>query len=362
MPRKFSFWDQFLAMAFAQVTFRESLRDIEVCLQALGSRTYQLGFKGRVKRSTLADANNARDWRIWGDFASILIEQARNLYADDELEFQFKHAAYALDSTTITLCLTLFPWARYQSQKRAIKLHTQLDLRGSIPSFILISQAKMADVNFLDDLRLEAGALYVMDRGYFDFSRFFSFTLHGAFFVTRLKSNIAYRRVQIFSRFKNGPIRCDAAITPLSKKSRKSYPQRLRLIEYYDSEKARTFLFVTNNFLLSAQTIADIYRSRWRVELFFKWIKQHLRIKAFFGTSENAVKTQIWIALAVYALIAILKKRFSLSYPMHSIIQVLSLCSTEKIPVLQAFLHDQDRKSLAKTGNQLDLFDIPTGH
>jgi len=362
VPRTFSFWDQFLAMAFAQLTFRESLRDIEVCLQALGSKAYHLGFRGRVTRSTLADANNDRDWRIWRDFANLLIEQARRLYAGDELEFQFKNAAYALDSTTITLCLTLFPWARYQSQKRAVKLHTQLDLRGSIPSFALISQGKMADVNFLDEIILEAGALYVMDRGYFDFGRFFRFTLHGAFFVTRLKAKILYRRVQIFSRDKHTAVRCDAAIMPLSRTARKSYPHRLRLIEYYDSEKARTFLFITNNFLLSAQTIADIYRSRWRIELFFKWIKQHLRIKAFFGTSENAVKTQIWIALAVYALIAILKKQLSLSHSMHSVIQVLSLCSTEKIPILQAFSNTLDEQFQADDSKQLNLFDILTGH
>lgn len=361
VPRKFSFWDQFLAMAFAQVTFRESLRDIEVCLQALGSRTYQLGFRGRVTRSTLADANNERDWRVWCDFANILIAQARKLYAVDDLEFQFANAAYALDSTTITLCLTLFPWARYQSKKRAVKLHTQLDLRGNIPSFALISQAKTADVNFLDEILLEAGALYVMDRGYFDFGRFFRFTLHGAFFVTRFKSNISYRRVQIFFRSKHGPIRCDAAIVPLSREARKSYPQRLRLVEYYDSEKSRTFFFVTNNFLLSAQTIADIYRSRWRIELFFKWIKQHLRIKAFFGTSENAVKTQIWIAIAVYALIAILKKTLALDQSLHSILQVLSLCSTEKTPILRAFSPYAHQNPAPQDTNQLNLFSISTG-
>ena len=265
-PKSFSYWDQFLALAFAQVTFRESLRDIEVCLSALGTQTYHMGFRSRVTRSTLAYANNTRDWRIWADLAQVLINRARKLYAGDDLEFQFDNAAYAVDSSTITLCLTLFPWAAYSSKNRAIKLHTQLDLRGKIPSFILISHAKMPDVKFLDEIVLEAGAIYVMDRGYFDFKRFFRFTLQGAFFVTRLKAKVLYRRVKIFSRDKHSSVRLDAAIVPLSRKARKKYPGRLRLIEYFDAERKKRLVFITNNFTLSAQTIADLYRNRWHVE------------------------------------------------------------------------------------------------
>ena len=361
-PRKFSYWDQFLAMAFAQLTFRESLRDIEVCLSALGSKTYHMGFRGRVTRSTLAHANNRRDWRIWSDFAYVLIERARKLYAGEELEFEFANAVYALDSTTISLCLSLFPWARFRSHKAGIKLHTQLDLRGKIPSFILISQGKMNDVNFLDDLIIEPGAMYVMDRGYFDFERLFQFAASGAFFVTRLKKNIYYRRCHIFSRDRYAPVRCDALITPLSKKARKNYPQRLRLIEYFDSEHKKLFVFITNNLSLPAQTIADIYRARWQIELFFKWIKQHLRIKAFFGTSENAVKTQIWIAVSVYLLVAIAKKQLRLDHSLHTILQVLSISSVEKTPILQAFQETSDAVMAQENRNQLKLFENPIGH
>lgn len=362
IPRKFSFWDQFLSMAFAQLTFRESLRDIEVCLGALGSKTYHMGIRSRVTRSTLAYANDTRDWKIWSDFAQVLIARARKLYAGDNLEFEFENAAYALDSTTITLCLTLFPWARFRSKTKGIKLHTQLDLRGNIPSFVLISQAKMNDVNFLDALILEAGALYVMDRGYFDFQRLFQFTLQGAFFVTRLKVNIPYRRIQVFSRNRYAPVRMDAAIIPLSRKSRKNYPGRLRLVEYYDIETKKLFVFITNNFSLSAQTIADIYRARWQVELFFKWIKQHLRIKAFFGNSENAVKTQIWIAISVYVLVAILKKQLHLEQSLHTILQILSISSVEKTPILSALGNIPEQIPTNQNRNQLNFFDIPIGH
>ncbi len=337
LPRKFSYWDQFLSMSFAQLTFRESLRDVEICLSALGTKTYQMGFRNRVSRSTLADANNERDWRIWADYAQILIDRARKLYVKEELDFEFTNSAYALDSSTITLCLTLFPWARYQSDKRAIKLHTQLDLRGSIPSFIHISHGNMADV------------------------RFYKFTLHAAFFVTRLKKKISYRRVQIFSRNRSGAIRLDAAIIPLRRSAKKLYPGRLRLIEYFDAGKKRTFLFITNNFLLSAQTIADIYRSRWKIELFFKWIKQHLRIKAFFGTSENAVKTQIWIAISVYVLVAILKKQTATKLSLNSVLQAISVCPSEKIHILQAFQRFPDLIIAPTNPNQLNLFDFPTG-
>lgn len=362
VPRRFSFFDQFLSMSYAQVTFRESLRDIEVCLASLGRKAYHMGFRSRVTRSTLAYANDTRDWRIWHDFAQTLITRARILYAGDPLDIQFKDAAYAIDSTTITLCLTLFPWARYRTQARAIKLHTQLDLRGNIPSFILISQAKMSDVNFLDQIIIEPGALYIMDRGYFDFARFFRFTIEGAFFVTRLKSKVCYKRVEIFSRSRSDAIRLDAAITPLSKNAKKDYPQRLRLIEYFDSEHQKLFLFITNNFALSAQAIADFYRARWKVELFFKWIKQHLRIKTFFGTSENAVRSQVWIAISVYVLVAILKKQLKLEQSLHTVLQVLSACAVEKMPILQAFRDVHDEILPLPPDNQLNLFDIPIGH
>jgi len=361
-PRKFSYWDQFLTMAFAQLTFRESLRDIEVCLATLGKKTYHMGIRSRVTRSTLADANDQRDCRIWSDFASILIDKARPLYAGEELEFEFSNAVYALDSTTISPCLSLCPWAKFRHKKGAIKLHTQLDLRGHIPSFILISQGKMNDVNFLDDLSIEAGALYVMDRGYFDFKRLFHFTANSAFFVTRLKKNIPYRRNRIFARDRYAPVRCDALITPLSRKAQQHYPQRLRLVEYFDVEHNRILVFITNNLALPAQTIADIYRARWQIELFFKWIKQHLRIKAFFGTSENAVKTQIWIAVCVYLLVAIAKKHLRLEHSLHTILQALSISTGEKMPILRALQGVKDELSTSDNCNQLNLFDIPTGH
>ena len=361
-PRKFSYRDQFLAMAYAQVTFKESLRDIEICLSALAKKTYHMGFRSRVTRSTLAYANENRDWRIWHDFAQTLIARARKLYAGDVLEVQFKGVAYAIDSTTITLCLSLFPWAKYRTDTRAIKLHTQMDLRGNIPSFILISPANTNDVNFLDHILIEPGAVYIMDRGYFDFSRFFRFTTEGAWFVTRLKTKISYRRVKIFYRSRSGAVRLDATIVPLSKSAKNNYPQQLRLIEYFDSETMRVLVFITNNFALSAQTIADLYRSRWKVELFFKWIKQHLRIKAFFGTSQNAVFSQIWIAICVYVLAAILKKELQLQHSLHTILQVLCSCSAEKMPILSAFRDVRDEIISAPMPNQLSLFDIPVGH
>ena len=361
-PRKFSYWDQFLTMAFAQLTLRESLRDIEVCLAALGSKTYSMGFRSRVTRSTLADANDQRDCRIWSDFAYLLIAEARKLYVKEVLEIEFGNAMYAIDSSTISLCLSLCPWARFRSGKGPIKLHTQLDLRGNIPSFILISQGKMNDVNFLDDIVIEAGAMYVMDRGYFDFTRLFCFASNGAFFVTRLKKNVPYRRIKIFYRDKHTPVRCDALIRPLSRKARKHYPLPLRLVEYFDLETNKKLVFITNNLLLSAQSIADIYKARWQIELFFKWIKQHLHIKTFFGTSQNAVTTQIWIAVSVYLLLAIAKKKLNLEHSLYTMLQVFSISSGEKMPILRAFSHPLDQDILDKCDNQLNLFDIPTGH
>lgn len=361
VTRKFSFWDQFLCMAFAQLTYRESLRDIETCLLSLGKKIFSLGLRSEVKRTTLAYANETRNCKVWEDFAKILINKTRKLYAGDKLEFEFENAAYAIDSTTITLCLSLFPWAKYRKKDKAIKIHTQLDLRGNIPSFLLISQAKMADVNFLDNVTLEAGALYILDRGYLDFKRLYNFTLHSCFFVTRLKSKILYRRVQIFSRHRFDAIRMDAAIILLRKESKKLYPVRLRLVEYYDLKTKKNLVFITNNFILSAQTIADIYRARWQVELFFKWIKQNLRIKAFYGNSENAVKTQIWIAVSVYLLVALLKKQLNLDHSLKSILQILSICSTEKIPIKTAFYRDSSQILDPQTSNQLNLFNIPIG-
>ena len=356
LPRKFSFYDQFLSMAYAQLTFRESLRDIETCLMSLGSKAYHMGFRCRVTRSTLAYANDTRDWRIWHDLAQNLIIKARKLYSNDSLEVQFAQAAYAIDSSTITLCLTLFPWARYQKKVKAIKIHTQLELRGNIPSFILISRAKMNDILFLDKIILEPGAMYVMDRGYFDFQRFFRFTTEGAFFITRLKSNVGYKRTKIFYRNHRTAIRCDTAIVPLAKKAQANYPQHLRLVEYYDPETSKKLIFITNNFTLSAQSVADFYRSRWKVELFFKWIKQNLRIKAFFGTSKNAVYSQIWIAVSVYLLVAILKKQLNLPHSLHTILQALSACATEKIPLLWAFRNISENTQTQNNYNQLDLF------
>jgi hypothetical protein len=360
-PRKFSYWDQFLSMAFAQLTFRESLRDIEICLGALGTKTYHMGFRSRVTKSTLADANNDRDWRIWADLGKVLITTARKLYANETLEFEFNSAAYALDSTTISLCLKLFPWAKSCSTTSGVKMHTQLDLQGNIPSFALITKEKLNDVNFLDHLIIEAGALYIMDRGYLDYTRLYRFTQQQAFFVTRLKRQNRYRRVKIFSCSKSEAVRWDAAITFPHWRARQHYPERLRLIQYFDATNNRTFIFITNNFLLSAQTIADAYHARWKVELFFKWVKQHLRIKAFFGTSENAVKTQIWIAISVYLLVAILKKRAGLEHSLYSILQVLSISAIDKNPILSAFHEGSLPNSTSLDPNQLNLFKLPTG-
>lgn len=355
-PRKFSYRDQFLSMAFAQLTYRESLRDIEVCLAALGSKTYSMGLRSKIRRSTLADANDRRDSRIWSDLAALFIRRARKLYAGESLDYEFSNAVYALDSTTISLCLALCPWAKFRKHKGGIKLHTLLDLRGNIPSFVHISQAKMNDVKFLDEVTLESGALYVMDRGYFDFKRLFRFSTEGAFFVIRLKQNIPYRRCHIFSQNNKAAIRCDALIAPLSKTAKKDYPQHLRLVEYFDADTNKLLVFITNNLSLPAQTIADIYKSRWQIELFFKWIKQHLRIKAFFGTSENAVKTQIWIAVSVYLLVAITKKEFNLDQSLHTLLQVFSVTAVEKIPILQAFKVYSQQLLTDSSPNQLTLF------
>jgi hypothetical protein len=322
--RGFSCWDQFLAMAFAQLTFRESLRDVEACLKA-GPSLYHLGLRGKVSRSTLADANEAHDWRIFADFAQILISIARPLCAEEPMGIEFESTLYALDSTTIDLCLSLFPWAKFRSTKAAVKMHTLIDLRGNIPTFIRITNGKVHDVNILDELLIEAGAFYVMDRGYVDLERLYLFTVELAFFVTRTKRNMRFQRLTSRPVDKSTGLRSDQTVVPVSKQSATAYPVPLRRISYVDPETKKRLVFMTNNFTLPALTIAQIYKQRWQVELFFRWIKQHLRVKAFFGTNQNAVKTQIWIAVSVYVLVAIARKRLGIQAGLHQILQILSL-------------------------------------
>ena len=339
--RDFTCWNQYLAMAFAQLTYRESLRDIEACLGSLQGKLYHLGFRGKVARSTLADANESRDWRIFADFAQRLITTARKLYASDPMGVDLDQSLYALDSTTIDLCLSLFPWAKFRTHKAAVKMHTLLDLRGNIPTFIRITDGKVHDVNILDEIMPEAGAFYVMDRGYIDFERLFALTLSSAFFVVRTKSNVLLQRRYSHPVDKSTGVRSDQTVVLTSLGSATAYPDTLRRVSYFDTETGKRLRFLTNNFALPAQTIAQIYKQRWQVELFFKWIKQHLRIKAFYGTSENAVKTQIWIAVSVYVLVAIMRKRLGLEASLYQILQILSLTLFEKTPILQA-LHASD--------------------
>jgi len=355
--RSFSCYDQFLCMAFAQLTFRESLRDIECCLGALEEKLYHAGFRGHVSRSTLADANENRDWRIYADFAQLLIHQARTLYLKEDFGVQLNETVYALDSSTIDLCLSLFPWARFRKTKAGIKLHTLLDLRGSIPSFIAITEAKLHDVNILDTLVPEPGAIYVMDRGYLDFERLYAFHQAPAFFVIRSKSNTDLRRLYSNPVDKDSGVRCDQIVVLGGFYTNQSYPERLRRIKFYDTKRDKRLTFLTNQFTLPAATIADLYRCRWQVETFFKWIKQHLRIKAFYGTSENAVKAQIWIAVAVYVLVAIVKKRMQIGLSLYTILQILSLTLFEKTPLYQAFAQNAYRNKIATIDNQLKLFD-----
>jgi len=355
--RGFSCWDQFLAMAFAQLTYRESLRDIEACLRSVGSRLYHMGFRGRVARSTLADANESHDWRIFADFAQLLIRTARPLYARDPIGAELDQTLYALDSTTIELCLSLFPWAVAPKNTGAVKMHTLLDLRGSIPTFIRVTHGKAHDVNVLDDIALEAGAFYVMDRGYIDFQRLHGFTLHSAFFVVRSKSGMRIRRRYSRSVDKTTGLRSDQTVVLTGFYSAKAYPDPLRRIAYFDAETDHRFLFLTNNFLLPALVIAQIYKCRWQVELFFKWIKQHLRIKAFYGTTQNAVKTQIWIAMSVYVLVAIVRKRLGLNISLYQILQILSITLFEKMPLLQALEASPLTNEMLSDRKQLILFD-----
>jgi transposase len=356
--RGFSCRDQFLCMSFAQLTFRESLRDIEACLRSVPEKLYHLGFRGRIARSTLADANETRDWRIYADFAQSLIRIARPMYASDPLGVDLDATVYALDSTTIDLCLSVFPWAHFRDQKAAVKMHTLLDLRGSIPTFIEVSDGKRHDVNLLDEIVAEPGAFYVMDRAYLDFKRLHAFHRSGAFFVTRTKTCVVLNRRYSHAVPPDTGVTSDQTVVLGTFGSARNYPDTLRRVRFVDPEQGRRLIFLTNNFELSALTIAQLYKSRWRIELFFKWIKQHLRIKAFYGSSENAVKTQIWIAVASYVLIAILKKRLLLSASLHEILQVLSLNLFEKTPILQACGESRSREKLGVFSNQLSLLDL----
>ena len=357
-PRGFSCWDQYLSMAFAQLTYREGLRDIEACLRALGGKLYHVGFHGRVARSTLADANDTHDWRIYADFAQVLIRVARPLYVSDPIGLDLDHSLYALDSTTIDLCLSLFPWAGFRKNKAAVKMHTLLDLHGNIPTFISITDGKVHDVNVLDEILPEAGAFYVMDRGYVDFERLYVFTLSAAFFVVRTKSNVILQRRYSHPVDKTTGVRSDHTVILAAIGSATVYPEALRRVSYLDVETRKRFKFLTNNFTLPAVTIAQIYKSRWQVELFFKWIKQHLRIKAFYGTSENAVRTQIWIAVSVYVLVAIVRKRLLLPISLYQILQILSVTLFEKTPILQALQPSDSQEDSFDDSNQLSLFTL----
>ena len=355
--RSFTCYDQLLCMAFAQLTYRESLRDIECCLRAMREKLYHMGIRGKVSRSTLADANETRDWRIYSDFAQILINEARRLYADDDFGLELKETVYALDSSTIDLCLSVFPWARFRKTKGAVKLHTLLDLRGDIPTFIWITDGKVHDVNVLDHLIPEPGAIYVMDRAYLDFQRLYQLHQSSAVFVTRSKTNTALRRIYSHKVDKATGVKFDQTVALTGYYSKKDYPEKLRRIKYFDAEKGRSFIFLTNQFTLPAITIAELYRYRWRVEIFFKWIKQHLRIKNFYGTSENAVKTQIWIAVSTYVLIAIMKKRLKIDLTLYTILQILSITLFEKMPILQALTANDYRNQITAGHIQLKLFE-----
>jgi transposase len=356
--RKLSCWDQLLAMAFAQFTYRESLRDIEACLGSVGGKLYHMGFRARIARSTLADANESHDWRIFADFAQHLIGIARPLHVEDPIGVDLDQSLYALDSTTIDLCLSLFPWAKFRKHKAAVKMHTLLDLHGNIPTFISITDGKVHDVNILDEIMPEAGAFYVMDRGYLDFERLCFLTLSAAFFVVRTKSNVILQRRYSHPVDKTTGVRSDHTVILTAAGSVRVYPEALRRVSYLDVETRKRFKFLTNNFTLPAIVIAQIYKSRWQVELFFKWIKQHLRIKAFFGTSENAVKTQIWIAVSVYVLVAIVRKRLALPLSLYQILQILSVTLFEKTPILQALQLSDSQDDSDDNSKQLNLFHL----
>lgn len=354
--KSFSCWDQYLCMAFAQLTYRESLRDIQACLRAQQHKLYHIGIRGKVSRNTLANANKIRDWRIYADFARVLIREARQLYAKESLGLELNNTVYALDSTTIDLCLSLFPWALFRQHKAAVKLHTLLDLRGNIPTVCIITHGKVYDVNILDQIRPETGAIYIMDRAYIDFARLHVIEQASAFFVTRAKNNLKFKRLYSQKVDKSTGLRCDQTIVLTGFYSRQKYPDKLRRIHYYDSKKETSIIFITNNFRLSALTITELYRSRWQIELFFKWIKQNLRIKSFYGTTMNAVKTQIWIAISVYVLIAIVKKRLNLDRKLYTILQILSVSAFEKVDILQVLKKQDYKNEISDNPNQLVLF------
>ncbi|VEN73804.1 transposase [Candidatus Desulfarcum epimagneticum] len=356
--RSFSCFDQFLCMVFAQLTYRESLRDTVLCLRAIHEKLHHVGIQGKLSRTTFSDANEKRDWRIYCDFAQVLIEQARRLYADDDFGLQLKETVYALDSSTISLCRSLFPWARFKSTKSGIKLHTLVDLRGNIPSFISITDAKLHDVNILDQLLPEAGSIYVMDRAYLDFSRLYNMHQSLAFFILRAKHNTKLRRLYSAQVDKRDGILCDQTVRPGGNLAARDYPEKLRRIKYHDHKTDKRLIFLTNNFILNAGTIADLYKYRWQVELFFKWIKQHLRIKKFFGYSENAVKIQIWTAISAYVLVAIMKKRLCLEQNLYTILQILSITLFEKTPIFQLFTEPVYKSKITRGPIQLNLFDI----
>ena len=357
--KSFSCFNQYLCMSFAQLTYRESLRDIEACLRSRREKLYHLGIRGRISRSTLAEANEKRDWRMYADFCQILISQARSLYADEDFGVELKETAYALDSTTIDLCLSLFPWASFRKHKAAVKMHTLLDLRGNIPSFIEITDGTLHDVNILDILVPEPGSFYIMDRAYLDFERLYVLTQLLSFFVTRAKKNTRFRRIYSHPVDRADGLQCDQSIMLVTPKSLAGYPEKLRRVKYFDAEREKYLVFLTNNFVLPALTIAKLYKCRWQIELFFKWIKQHLRIKAFYGTSENAVKTQIWIAVSTYVLVAIIRKRLHLEQNLYTILQILSVTLFEKVPLNQLFAN-YDYKNSAEFKEplykQLNLF------
>jgi len=355
--RSFTCSDQFLCMAFAQLTYRDSLRDIECCLRAMKDKLYHMGIRGKISRSTLADANEKRVWRIYRDFAQTLIRHARKLYADEDFSVQLDETVYALDATIIDLCLSVFPWAKFRKSKAAVKLHTLLDLRGAIPTVVSITEGKVHELNILDRLIAEIGAIYIMDRGYLDFERLFLLNQAPAFFIVRSKANTRLRRLYSLPVDKSCGLRCDQIVIPEGFYSKKAYPAKLRRIKYFDDQHKKNLVFLTNHFTLPALTVAELYRCRWQIELFFKWIKQHLRIKSFYGTSENAVKTQIWIAISVYVLVAIIKKQLKIDQSLYTILQIFSITLFEKKPILQVLTDTDYKNKITSSHIQLKLFE-----
>jgi len=356
--QSFTCWEQFLVMAFAQLTYRESLRDIEICLRAMQNKLYHIGIRSKISRSTLAYTNQNRDWRIYADFAFILINEAKELYKDDKFFKELDETVYALDSTTIDLCLSLFPWAKFRKTKSAIKIHTLLNLQNNIPSFFSITDGSVHDVNILDELITEMGAIYVVDKGYIDFERLYKLNLNSAFFVTRAKSNFQFKRIYSHKVDKSLGLICDQSIHLTGFYSVKDYPEKLRRIKYYDSENNRKLIFITNNFRLPAITIANLFKQRWQIELFFKWIKQNLKIKSFYGNSANAVKTQVCIAISIYVLLAIIKKKLKIEHSLYTFLQLVSISIFEKMPIISMFSDSDFINEIDHDPNQLSLFNL----